>query len=159
MAYFIFDSNNNLVNIAMNDADKDSLNRDLTTLNVETVTDSDANQVIWGESEVTYDGNTVTVTPIDFSVRPDIPEGCNPTTTEIFVDSDQLQNYITKCVIPEFKNFCINNPDNSMWPTANTYWLYLQDLDYSTVTYPINYSWEKYCNDNGITYLHPLQLP
>ena len=46
-----------------------------------------------------------------------------------------------------------------MYDSVKNYYEYLQNLDYSTITYPINYSWEKYCNDNGISFFHPLQIP
>ena len=32
-------------------------------------------------------------------------------------------------------------------------------LDYDSLSYPLNKGWEKYCEDNSISYLHALQIP
>ena len=160
MAYFIFDQNNSLTNIAKNDSDKDSLNRDVNTEIVKDVSDSDANSVILGESTVSFDGTNVTVTPVDTSVQPDVPDpNYTPGTTNAFEDQTGLKNYIDKCVFPAVKDFVDNNPNNSMYSGIKTYHDYLQNIDYSSITFPISVSWEKYCNDNGITFYHPLQIP
>jgi hypothetical protein len=154
MAYFIFNNQNNLVKIALNDADKNSLNIDSYT--VEDVSTSDANSVMFNQSTVSYDGNTVILTPIDRSVK---PGSMNTDTTTIYPDSTSLEKYLDNCVIPALKDFVSNQTSNSMYTSINNYLTYLKSLDYSTVTYPIEYSWEKYCNDNSITFFHPLQIP
>jgi hypothetical protein len=157
MAYFIFNNENNLVKIALNDADKNSLNLNLTDHNVEEVSQNDYNSFVFQESTVGYDGTTVTLSPIDYSVPPDslFPDK----TTQVFMDGDDLKVYLDSCVLPAAKEFLEVISDNSMYDSVKNYYEYLQNLDYSTITYPINYSWEKYCNDNGISFFHPLQIP
>ena len=41
----------------------------------------------------------------------------------------------------------------------NTYKNSLSSFDTSTVTFPLNTPWEKYCEDNSISYKSLLQLP
>lgn len=49
-----------------------------------------------------------------------------------------------------------NHADASNW---KTYKNYLNSFDTSTVTFPLEISWEKYCEDNSITYINTLELP
>jgi len=79
--------------------------------------------------------------------------------TIIFLDSEKLSNYFSKTVIPLIDNFLEMNPGNAMWDELNTYKKVLETTDVSAITYPYNFSWEKYCTDNSITYYHPLQIP
>ena len=51
------------------------------------------------------------------------------------------------------------NSSNSMLTACSNYKNYLETLDYSSLSFPLNSNWEKYCQDNSITYLHPLQIP
>ena len=51
------------------------------------------------------------------------------------------------------------NSSNSMLTACSNYRNYLETLDYSSLSFPLNSNWEKYCQDNSITYLHPLQIP
>mgnify|MGYP003673969972 CR=1 FL=1 len=48
------------------------------------------------------------------------------------------------------------NPDASSW---TTYKNFIDNFDTSTITFPLNNGWEKYCEDNSIFYINILQLP
>jgi len=52
-----------------------------------------------------------------------------------------------------------NNNGNAMESQVQTYLNTLNSFDTSTITYPLESTWEKYCVDNSITFLHPLQIP
>ena len=36
---------------------------------------------------------------------------------------------------------------------------FVDSFDVSSISFPLNKSWEKHCEENSITYVHPLQLP
>jgi len=95
----------------------------------------------------TIDGSTIT-----FSTNP------NP---QVYSDSEELHQYL-KDIRDSIKKFIANANANTQSKTLYTQFVnynnYLDTFDTSTVTYPIN-TWEKYCQDNGITYLSLLQLP
>ena len=62
-------------------------------------------------------------------------------------------------IIEEIKNFLDKNPSNGFYTRCNNYLNYLETLDYSSISFPIDKSWENYCEENSIPYLHPLQIP
>jgi hypothetical protein len=49
-----------------------------------------------------------------------------------------------------------NHPDASLF---TTYKNVVDSFDPSTVTFPLNKSWEKHCEDSSIPYINLLQLP
>ena len=77
-------------------------------------------------------------------------------TTEL--TEENLKNYHTD-IIRVIKDFEKANSSNSMLTACSNYKNYLETLDYSSLSFPLNSNWEKYCQDNSITYLHPLQIP
>ena len=77
------------------------------------------------------------------------------------MDVDQLQEHLTsvKKSINLFKtNANANTQSKTLYTQFINYNNYLETFDIATVTFPI-VSWEKYCQDNGITYLNLLQIP
>ena len=52
-----------------------------------------------------------------------------------------------------------DNISNPFYTPCQNYCNYLETLDYSNITFPLNKTWEQYCEDNSITYFHPLQIP
>tara|TARA_R100001460_G_scaffold98568_1_gene141474 strand:+ start:259 stop:687 length:429 start_codon:yes stop_codon:yes gene_type:complete len=142
MAYLIFE-NNNLYKIAANENDKNSLNLSNIAVSVE-ISDSDFIAIKSNQKEVTYDGST-----LNFVDNP--TEGIT-----------QTQEQIESCISDTIKyidNFLKNNPSNAMAPGITSYKEYLQSFDSSSLSYPINKRWEKYCEDNSITYYSTLQIP
>lgn len=79
----------------------------------------------------------------------------------VFETENQLKNYLQSVVLKCIELFLENNKSNSMWNGVNTYKIEVEKIinDEVTLTYPVNSSWEKYCEDNSITYYHPLQIP
>ena len=141
MAYLIFNNDNNIVKIASSDLDRDSQNIVLADHTVRDVSDSDFLKVKTG-AYVTYDGTNVTITEIENS----------------FSDEESLKVYL-KNVVSTLTRFLSENNDNSLYIDLNNYKEYLETFDTSSVTFPLNKSWEKYCNENSITFYHPLQIP
>ena len=79
--------------------------------------------------------------------------------SEHSVEENQLKKY-HESMLENLKNFLNpNNSSNSFYDNCLSYKNYLETLDYSTITFPLTKPWEKYCEDNSITYLHPLQIP
>ena len=95
----------------------------------------------------TIDGTTIT-----FEDNPD---------PQVYNNSDELQEYINdiRDAMKRFiKNANANTQSKTLYTQVVNYENYLDTLDTSTITFPIN-TWEKYCEDNGITYLNLLQIP
>ena len=144
MAYIISSDSTptNISKIAENDAAKDKLY--LSPLNVvHTISDSDfanlknVTKVVSGyESDnfVYTDANT------HWDTEEELTSYIN---SKITVIGSTLERY------PE-------HADASSW---TTYKNVLENFDTSTVSYPLNTSWEKYCEDNSITYINLLELP
>ena len=76
----------------------------------------------------------------------------------VFDQQSVLDQYL-QGIISDINNLAVANPSNAMLAQANSYKDTLEAFDTSTITYPLNSSWEKYCSDNSITFLHPLQIP
>ena len=145
MAYFIFE-NNYLSKIAANDADKNSLNLSPTAV-VKSVSDTDFEEVRQLIKRVSlFDGTNITYEVFEIT-------GETPILNE---DDAKLGN---KGVIKIMNDFLQSNSSNSMYSAVSDYKNYLESFDYSTITYPMTVSWEKYCSDNSITFFHPLQIP
>ena len=75
-----------------------------------------------------------------------------------FQNEEELKQYIDG-VIKILDSFLINNSNNPMFNSLQTYRTFLNEFDISTITFPYNKSWEEYCNDNSITFFHTLQIP
>lgn len=142
MAYLIFNSHNNIVKIASNDSDRDSLNIVLTDHTIKDVSDSDFLKIRTGAAVATYDGTNVTITD----------------TGNTTFDETVLK-FIFNDLIKTITAFLENNQSNSLYVGINNYKEYLENFDTSTLTFPVDKSWEEYCNENSITFYHPLQIP
>ena len=77
-----------------------------------------------------------------------------------FQNEEELKNYIDS-VIKILNSFLDidSNSSNPMFNSLQTYRTFLNQFDVSTITFPYEKSWEEYCNDNSITFFHPLQIP
>jgi hypothetical protein len=144
MAYFIFQQNN-LHSIAANETDKNSLPI-ANTYVVKEVSDSDFLKVKKQIAEVSLSGDNVVVTDyVSYN-------GYN--------DENDLRNYHTENVIKRIDQFLnAENEDKSLYSAITSYKTYLENFDYSTMTFPMTKTWEEYCEDNSIAYVSPLQIP
>tara|TARA_R110000787_G_scaffold184096_1_gene295888 strand:+ start:729 stop:1151 length:423 start_codon:yes stop_codon:yes gene_type:complete len=140
MAYLIFNNNNDLVKIAANDSDRDSQNIVLSDHTVENVSDSDFLKIRTGVLIATYNGTNVT-------------------TTEFVVGSESNLQKILNDRIKLLSPFIENNLNNPLYNSLNSYKEYLENFNISSITLPLNKTWEEYCNENSITFYHPLQIP
>lgn len=145
MAYFIFDNNTNaLVKIAANDSDRDNLNLDLSLHAVVSVSDADFTKVKNNVAQPSYDGTNVTLSEAEtFSL--------DQSNLEIDIDN-------TKKLIKAFLDQP-SNKEKSNYSAIKSYYDYLNELDFSSLTYPIESSWESYCQTNSISYFNTLQIP
>ena len=94
---------------------------------------------------VTINGSTVTVTDhSDFNIA----------------DEAELWTYIDGNVKKKLKEFLDgNNSSKAIHSEVQNYLNYLDNtLQMASLTYPLNCSWEKYCEDNSISYVNPLQI-
>jgi len=143
MAYLIT-INNNIYRIAANDTEKNEMNVEYPPYVAHQISDADYLKLKANTAFAEISNGNVVVNNITDSEEP---------------SQKNLQDY-HQGLIQNFHNFLIpRNENKSIYSTVETYKNYLSNLDYSTLTFPINSSWEKYCEDNSITYVNPLQLP
>ena len=75
-----------------------------------------------------------------------------------FVEENNLKTYLgikSKAIAQIIEKYP-DHPDMTIW---TTYKNLIDNYDTSTITFPLNTSWEKYCEDNSIDYFHLLELP
>ena len=152
--YFLFDNDNTISFIAESDAEKNSFSG-LNELIVATASDSDFTGMKTNMQEITaFDGTNYTIQD-----RPSQTFFKDATYTENGLTinqtaKEQLQQYFSNTIIPRINSFVAANPGNFRVAPMNTYKNYLQSFDFDSVTYPLMIPWEKYCEDNSITYLN-----
>jgi hypothetical protein len=143
MGTLVFDSEERLIKIAANESDLNSLNIIISDCTTNQPSDSDFENVRTNQSEATMSGGVITYTNLDQLA---------------FEQQSVLDEYLQE-VISDINNLAVADPSNAMLAQANSYKDTLEAFDTSTISYPLNSSWEKYCSDNSITFLHPLQIP
>lgn len=142
MAYLIFNSDNNLVKIAANDSDRDSQNIILSDHSVVSVSDADFLKVKTGIVKLSYDGTNVSFTDTNGSIT----------------DENMLKS-IFQNILNQLEEFLLVNQSNALYNSLKDYKHALESFDTSSITFPLNKTWEQYCNENSITFYHPLQIP
>ena len=140
MAFFIFDNDGKINKIAADTSARDAQNVSLT---VKETSEDNFIKLKSNTHTASLSGDTVSLTELN-------------QTTEL--TEENLKNYHTD-IIRVIKDFEKANYSNSMLTACSNYKNYLETLDYSSLSFPLNSNWEKYCQDNSITYLHPLQIP
>lgn len=146
MAYLIFNSENDLVKIAANDTEKNSLNINLSDYVTKDVSDADFNKVKLDTGFLEFDGTNVTIAdrtiPADYNSK----EAVDETIANL------------KKILNEFLSVK-SNSENSRYTECKSYYDYLNGLDTSSMTFPLGKTWEQYCSDNSIPFINPLQIP
>jgi hypothetical protein len=143
MAKAYFNTEGFITQIAT-DSDANNLNINKSDYVEKTLSDEDFNAVRQGLKKISLSGDTVNLVEDNYT----------------FPDQTTLSNYINKVVIPALDQFLESNEEHPMWTAINNYKFQISEqIDLSTITYPLNSTWEKYCEDNSITYYHPLQIP
>ena len=145
MAYLIINNDGFLYKIAANDTDKNNQNCDFSIYTTIDISDDDFLKIKQELVDINISDGSATFTDRDF--------------TNHSVEEDQLKKQHENILLI-LKNFLnANNSSNSFYDNCLSYKNYLETLDYSTITFPLTKTWEKYCEDNSITYFHPLQIP
>jgi hypothetical protein len=75
-----------------------------------------------------------------------------------FEKQENLDKYINNFKL-KIKDFLNNNPENPLFNKWNDYLTELNNIDTSTISYPLNMSFEQYLNNQGKLALNPLQVP
>jgi len=144
MAYLIVNDQNCIYKIAANDTDKNSLNCTFPPYTTIDISDADFLKVKQNIVNINISDGSATFTDIN---DPDLS-----------ITEQELKDYHERS-IKYFEQFLRHNPSNSFYTPCKNYCNYLETLDYSSITFPINKTWEQYCEDNSIIYFHPLQIP
>lgn len=149
MAYVIL-LDNQLFRIAQNDNDKNEQNIFYPPAVATSITDSEFLKLKTNAATANVSDGNVTITDKD------APNSDSPSFTSI----ENLKEYhdLIKIPLKGFLNVS-QNSSKSIYTIAQNYYNYLETLDYGTLTFPLIETWEKYCEDNSISYLHPLQIP
>jgi len=144
MSYLIINDQNNVYKIAENDTDKNNLNCTFPPYTTIDISDANFLKIKQELVDINISNGSATFTDRDFS--------------DLNLTEEELLSY-HKDIVSYFKNFLTHNSSNAFYTPCQNYCNYLEALDYSSITFPLNKTWENYCEDNSITYLHPLQIP
>lgn len=144
MAFIIASKSNkgSVHRIAANQTDLDSLGLVQSHYSIETISDADFNNLKNNTKTIaSHDGTNYVYndTTADF-------------TADMYADAFRISKEALKRAIEKEPS----HADAAGW---QTYLNYLESFDLSTITFPINKPWEKYCEDNSVTYYNVLQLP
>jgi hypothetical protein len=144
MAYIIRQGNI-LSKIAKDDTDKNEQNLSSEIYSSIDISDSDFLKLKKSRATVTIDGDNVTI---------------NDVASTTFEDSNALTLEIDsiKYSLKQFLDIS-SNSSKAIYSVAQTYYNTLDIFDVSTISFPLNKTWEEYCEENSITYIHPLQIP
>lgn len=163
MAYFILNPNEtnytNIYKIAADDDAKSKLNltNDFISVNV---SDSEFASIRNNTKSIAgHDGTSYTY--VDFlstETDPNNPPSDPTAVASNFETSDQLRQELD-IIANTCNQFIESNADHPWRTSIQTYKDYLVSFDTTSVTFPMTISWEKYCEDNSISYYHPLQIP
>lgn len=142
MAYLIH-LNDNIVHIASNETEKNELNISFPPYEAIEISNADFLNL---KKNISY------ATIID--------ENVSYTNFITTFNAEDLKTYLDglKNKLKSFLRVPSNN-SKSLNTQIQNYFDYLNTLNISTITFPLNKSWEQYCDDNSISYLHPLQIP
>jgi hypothetical protein len=144
MAYLIVNDEGFLYKIAKNDTDKNNLNCNFPPYKTIDISDTDFLKVKKGLVSIDISNGSATFADLDFSKHN--------------IEENNLKNYHQN-ILPIFNDFLNNNPSNGFYTECKNYYDYLKTFNYSSISFPLNKTWEQYCEDNLIPYLNPLQVP
>ena len=154
MAYIIYNqdsANREMSRIAADDAEKAKYPQMLS----HTITTDEFNSLKNGTKQITgWDGTNYIFEDVTTPVKED------GTVVPYYKDSSDLQVALTNIIegINLFLDFAEGHPQSEIdeWTAYKTQ---LESFDTTSVSYPVSVPWEKYCEDNSITYKSLLQLP
>ena len=143
---FVITLNNGIYKVASNETEKNEINILFPPPIAHTIIDDQFIKLKKNIAMLSIVDNAVNV--IDFDQH------------NWFLNEDDLKKYHeeVKFLIDSFLNVSTNK-SKSLYTVIESYRNTLDSLDYSSITYPLSVSWEQYCEQNSITYIHPLQIP
>jgi len=163
MAYFILNPNEtdktNIYRIAADDDAKSKLNINSDFISVN-VSDAEFASIRNNTKSIaSHDGTSYTY--VDF-LKTETDPNNSPSDPDAeasnFETSSELRQGLD-IIVNICNQFIEANPNHSWKTSIQTYKDYLVSFDTTSLTFPMTISWEKYCEDNSITYYHPLQIP
>jgi uncharacterized protein YktA (UPF0223 family) len=145
MSFLIVSQDNQVYKIAENETDKNNLNCSYPPYKVVSISDSDFNKIKIHIADVNYVNDS-------FSIVDKIEN-------ETHYSSETLQNYHNG-LKKNLEQFMQSNSSSHVFYTrVNNYFNLLNTFNYSNIQFPLNSSWETYCEQNSIEFLSPLQIP
>ena len=158
MAFYIYKASQNdkthVLKIVANESDIENLNLGAYT-KIE-VSESEYNNIRNSTKIIeSYDGTTFTYR--DYPLQENAP---GKDSWCCYENNQELDNYLN-VVVGRCNDFLEvpTNASNPLFSDITNYKNYIESFDTSSLTYPMLISWEKYCEDNSITYFNPLQIP
>ena len=145
MAYLIVNDQNGLYKIAENDTDLNSSNATFPPYTTIDISDADFLKFKQELVDINISNGSATFTDRDFSIP------------YLVAERDLLSYH--KNIIESCKCFLDRNPSNAFYTECQNYCNYLKTLDYSSLPLSMDKTWEHYCQENSIAYIHPLQIP
>jgi len=147
MAYITF-LNNMVYRIASNEVEKNELNINENDYVIKEINDVDFLKIKKDNPLVSLENNNVSIV-----------DGPSEFEQDQEKSKTMLQEHHEN-LIRSFEAFLTpSNSSKSLYASINDYNNYLKNFDYDSLTYPLNKTWEQYCNDNSINYINPLQIP
>lgn len=132
--------NNNIYKIATDTDISNFASSDLRT--IMDLSDSDFNQVITNQKHLVLSDGVLSLEDVGY----------------YYVSAEVLQVYIDNLI--KTLNFFLNsNKENGMYDRLLAYKNFLIEFETNSIEYPLNKSWEQYCNENSISFFHSLQIP
>ena len=143
---FVITLPHGIYRIAANENEKNDVNIFFPPAVAHTISDEEFNKLKKNHARLTFADNTVSV--ID-------------DTDTSFENQETLEKYHEniKPLLKDFLEPSTGNDTKSLHNSIQSYSNTLESFNYSSITYPLNKSWEQYCEENSITYVHPLQIP
>jgi len=143
MAYVIH-VDNQLIKIAANENEKNDLNIFFPPAVAIDISEADFLKLKKNKVVATISEGTVNFTECSNS----------------FETAEDLKEFLDNNIKKSSKDFLdASNSHKILHSTINTYYNTLNSFDTSIITFPLNKSWEEYCEENSITYVHALQIP
>ena len=140
------------------------ISSDSTPTNISKIAENDAakDKLYLSPLNVVHD-----ISDSDFASLKNVTKVVSGYENDNFVFTDANTHWDTEEELTSYINMKISvvgntierYPDHSDASSWTTYKNVLENFDTSTVSYPLNNSWEKYCEDNSITYINLLELP
>ena len=155
MAYVII-ANNQIYRIASNETEKNELNINETDYIIKEISEADFLRLRKDDVITSFANDTLTITNKD-----EENTIIGSTSEEIKEESIKVLRQYHEDLIKKLDAFLNgdNNSGKSLYSTIQSYRNYLSNLDYDSLTYPLNKTWEQYCHDNSISYISALQIP